>query len=125
MDLATLALLTSAATVAGFIDAIAGGGGLITLPALLLAGVPPAQAIATNKLQGTFGVAAASYRFWRAGEIGFKLLKEAVVATAAGAAIAVTLGAPEPAAGSNTLVRMVRSTVALPGKSRSTSTFSA
>ena len=87
MDLATLALLTSAATVAGFIDAIAGGGGLITLPALLLAGVPPAQAIATNKLQGTFGVAAASYRFWRAGEIDFKLLKEAVVATAAGAAI--------------------------------------
>jgi uncharacterized membrane protein YfcA len=87
VDLATLALLTSAATVAGFIDAIAGGGGLITLPALLLAGVPPAQAIATNKLQGTFGVAAASYRFWRAGEIDFKLLKEAVVATAAGAAI--------------------------------------
>jgi uncharacterized membrane protein YfcA len=87
VDLATLALLTSAATVAGFIDAIAGGGGLITLPALLLAGVPPAQAIATNKLQGTFGVASASYRFWRAGEIDFKLLKEAVVATAAGAAI--------------------------------------
>lgn len=86
MDLATLALLTSAATVAGFIDAIAGGGGLITLPALLLAGVPPAQAIATNKLQGTFGVAAASYRYWRAGEIDFKLLKEAVLATAAGAA---------------------------------------
>lgn len=86
MDLAIVVLLTSAATLAGFIDAIAGGGGLITLPALLLAGVPPAQAIATNKLQGTFGVAAASYRYWRAGEIDLRLLKEAVVATAAGAA---------------------------------------
>lgn len=86
MDLATVALLTSAATVAGCIDAIAGGGGLITLPALLLAGVPPAQAIATNKLQGTFGVAAASYRYWCAGEIDFALLRTAILATAAGAA---------------------------------------
>lgn len=87
MDLTTVALLTSAATVAGFIDAIAGGGGLITLPALLLAGVPPAQAVATNKLQGTFGVAAASYRYWRAGQIEFGLLKTAIPATAAGAAV--------------------------------------
>lgn len=86
MDVATLALLTSAATVAGFIDAIAGGGGLITLPALLLAGLPPAQAIATNKLQGTFGVAAASYRYWRAGQIGIAHLRTAILATAAGAA---------------------------------------
>lgn len=86
MDVATLALLTSAATVAGFIDAIAGGGGLITLPALLLAGLPPAQAIATNKLQGTFGVAAASYRYWRAGQIGIAALRTAILATAAGAA---------------------------------------
>ena len=41
--------------VAGFIDAIAGGGGLITLPALLFAGLPPQQALATNKGQSVFG----------------------------------------------------------------------
>lgn len=87
MDLDTLALLTLAATLAGFIDAIAGGGGLITLPALLMAGLAPAQAIATNKLQGTFGVAAASVNYWRAGEIDLSLLKTAVLATAAGAAL--------------------------------------
>lgn len=87
LDLLTLTLLTLAATVAGFIDAIAGGGGLITLPALLLAGVPPAQAIATNKLQGTFGVASASVNYWRAGQVELAPLKPAVIATAAGAAL--------------------------------------
>lgn len=43
----------------GFIDTLAGGGGLLTLPALLLAGAPPLSALATNKLQGTFGTLSA------------------------------------------------------------------
>ena len=43
----------------GFIDAIAGGGGLIMMPALLFAGVPPINALATNKLQSMFGTATA------------------------------------------------------------------
>ena len=50
-----LAILALVALVAGFIDAIAGGGGLLTIPALLLAGLNPVQAIATNKLQACFG----------------------------------------------------------------------
>lgn len=74
-----------AAAVAGFIDAIAGGGGLITLPALLLSGVSPVEAVATNKLQGTFGVAASSFTFWRRGHVDAKLLRGAIAATAAGA----------------------------------------
>jgi len=57
------------AVAAGFIDAIAGGGGLITVPALLWAGIPPLNALATNKLQGCFGSGTASYRFWRKGHI--------------------------------------------------------
>ena len=48
-----LAALAGVALVAGFVDAIAGGGGLLTVPALLLAGFDPVAAIATNKLQGT------------------------------------------------------------------------
>ncbi len=48
-----LAILFVVATAAGFIDAMAGGGGLLTLPALLAAGVPPTQALATNKLQSS------------------------------------------------------------------------
>ena len=86
MDLDIILLLSLAALVAGFIDAIAGGGGLITLPALLIAGVPPTDAIATNKLQGTFGVATASVSYWRAGLIDLHALATAIAATAAGAA---------------------------------------
>lgn len=50
-----LSVLSLIAIAAGFIDAIAGGGGLLTIPALLFTGMPPVQAIATNKLQACFG----------------------------------------------------------------------
>jgi uncharacterized membrane protein YfcA len=53
--------------VAGTVDAIAGGGGLITLPALLAAGLPPALALGTNKGQSVFGSGAALLRYTRAG----------------------------------------------------------
>lgn len=91
MDLHTTLLLTLCSSLAGFIDAIAGGGGLITLPALLLAGLPPAHALATNKLQGTFGVAIASINFHRAGMIDLKSLRGPILATASGAALGAFL----------------------------------
>ncbi len=50
-----VALLFFIALLAGFIDSIAGGGGLLTVPALLAAGLSPAQALATNKLQSVGG----------------------------------------------------------------------
>jgi len=49
--------------VAGFVDAIAGGGGVLTLPALLLSGLPPHLALGTNKGQGVFGTAMSLHRF--------------------------------------------------------------
>ncbi|MDO5538237.1 MAG: TSUP family transporter [Desulfovibrionaceae bacterium] len=55
LTLGILALCSLAAFVAGFIDSIAGGGGLITIPALLLAGVPPHYALGTNKVQACVG----------------------------------------------------------------------
>ena len=61
----TLALV-AVATGAGFVDAIAGGGGLLTLPALITAGLPPHLALGTNKGQSVFGSGAATLRFWRA-----------------------------------------------------------
>lgn len=60
-------ILIAAGFAAGFIDAIAGGGGLITVPALMLAGVPPAQTLATNKVQGVFGAATAVISYARKG----------------------------------------------------------
>jgi uncharacterized membrane protein YfcA len=62
-----LALLLPAAFAAGVIDAIAGGGGLITLPALLAVGLPPHAALGTNKGQAVFGSATALFRYARAG----------------------------------------------------------
>ncbi len=56
-----LVFLFLIACVAGFIDTLAGGGGLITVPALMMSGVPPLTALATNKLQGTIGTATATY----------------------------------------------------------------
>jgi uncharacterized membrane protein YfcA len=61
----TLLLLLLAALAAGFIDAIAGGGGLITVPALLLAGLGPVEALGTNKLQALFGSGTASFAYAR------------------------------------------------------------
>ncbi len=69
MEITTLILLAMAALLAGFVDAIAGGGGLIALPSLLLAGLDPVSALATNKLQGSFGTASATYAYWRKGHI--------------------------------------------------------
>lgn len=62
-----LAALVAAAVLAGFVDSIAGGGGLVTVPALLLAGAPPVTALATNKLQGVFGAVSAALSYARAG----------------------------------------------------------
>jgi uncharacterized membrane protein YfcA len=67
IELSTLAFLALVGLAAGFIDSIAGGGGLLALPSLLLAGLDPVSALATNKLQGTFGTAAATHTFWRKG----------------------------------------------------------
>jgi uncharacterized protein len=63
----TLAWLVLAALASGFVDAIAGGGGVITVPALLAAGVPPHLALGTNKGQAIFGSSMALWRFARAG----------------------------------------------------------
>lgn len=71
-DLYIILALGLVAMIAGFIDAIAGGGGLITLPALLLAGIPPVSAIATNKLQAAAATFSATVSFARKGLIDWK-----------------------------------------------------
>ena len=64
-----LAFLFLAAFVAGFIDSIAGGGGLITVPAMLIAGIPPLQTLGTNKLQSLFGSSSATIAYARRGHV--------------------------------------------------------
>lgn len=67
-----LLLLALAAFLAGFIDSIAGGGGLITVPALLLAGLTPVEALGTNKLQSVFGSGSATYAYASAGLVDLR-----------------------------------------------------
>ncbi|MEL6201009.1 MAG: TSUP family transporter [Pseudomonadota bacterium] len=67
-----IVILAMAAFLAGFIDSIAGGGGLITVPALILAGLTPVEALGTNKLQGLFGTASAALNYSRKGHVDLK-----------------------------------------------------
>lgn len=68
----TYAILTLVAFVAGFIDAIAGGGGLLTVPAMLSAGIPPIATLATNKLQSSFSSGTATWSFSARGMIDWR-----------------------------------------------------
>ncbi|WP_028864405.1 TSUP family transporter [Psychromonas aquimarina] len=82
-----VALLFAAAVFAGFIDAIAGGGGLITIPALMWAGLPPTAALATNKLQACGGSFFASFYFVRKGLVKLSDMKLAILCAFIGAAL--------------------------------------
>lgn len=74
MDAATAALLVGAGLLAGFIDSIVGGGGVVSLPALLAAGVPPHLALGTNKVAGTGASSMATFRYARAGLLDGRLV---------------------------------------------------
>ncbi len=82
---------------AGMVDAIGGGGGLISLPAYLLAGLPPHAAVATNKMSSPFGTALATYRFARNHLINVKLAVPSIFAAVAGSFIGshISLLVPE------------------------------
>jgi uncharacterized protein len=92
------ALLFVVAMAAGFVDAIAGGGGLLTVPALLGVGLPPAVALGTNKLQSSCGTALATWTYARAGLLPGRELAGGLALTFAAALAgtwAVTLLSPD------------------------------
>lgn len=68
------------AAVAGFVDSIAGGGGLLLMPALLFCGVNPVYAVGTNKLQSIFGTGIALRNYWRKGLIDWRIYRPSLVA---------------------------------------------
>lgn len=81
MSLTDILLLFATGLSAGFIDAIAGGGGLITMPVLLWFGLPPHVALGTNKMQSTFGTTLAVARYHRAGLIDARAMRLPVTVT--------------------------------------------
>lgn len=82
--------LFAIALVAGTIDAVAGGGGLLTVPALMATGIPPVSALATNKAQAIFSSFGATLHFLRRGRLDLRTLRRpailSCIAAAAGAA---------------------------------------
>ncbi len=91
LTLEILLLLFVIATLAGFIDAIAGGGGLITIPALLAVGMPPTMALGTNKLQSCGGSFSASWYFIRRKAVNLREIMELILFTFVGAVLGTLL----------------------------------
>ncbi|MFB6468988.1 TSUP family transporter [Cytobacillus sp. Hz8] len=72
LDPSLLLILVVFGFLAAFIDSVVGGGGLISLPALLFTGLSPASAVATNKLAGTIGSLTSTIMFYRSGKLELK-----------------------------------------------------
>ncbi|MEH6558730.1 MAG: TSUP family transporter [Oceanicoccus sp.] len=89
-------MLTVVGFVSGFINAVAGGGGLLVLPLMLWLGIPPVTALATGKFQAVFGTLSSSINYFRNGLIDFKSLWPvmffSMIASACGTMIVLQLG---------------------------------
>lgn len=83
----TIIALMSISFLAGFIDSIGGGGGLLSLPCYLIAGLPPHIALGTNKFAATFGTGAAVFNYIRKGKIYLKIILSGIVFSLVGAFI--------------------------------------
>ncbi|MCB1760711.1 MAG: TSUP family transporter [Gammaproteobacteria bacterium] len=86
LGLELLLLLFMTGLCAGALDAVAGGGGLITLPVLLAVGIAPTEALATNKLQGSFGTFSSSLYFVRRGLVNLPRIAPLIALTFIGSA---------------------------------------
>lgn len=71
-DFLTFGGLFVLALVAGTVDAMAGGGGLLTVPGLFATGIEPVSVFATNKVQGIFSSLSATLHFWRQGKLNLR-----------------------------------------------------
>lgn len=91
LTLTLLLVLFAVAMLAGWVDTLAGGGGLLTLPALLLTGVPPVTALATNKSQAVIGTLTATATLFAKGHLRERSLILPVATAALGAALGTWL----------------------------------
>ncbi|NQD99516.1 TSUP family transporter, partial [Staphylococcus xylosus] len=73
-DISIVVIIILLGFLAAFIDAVVGGGGLISIPALLAVGMPPSMALGTNKLASAFGSMTSAFRFLRSGNVDLKIV---------------------------------------------------
>lgn len=87
LSLQTFLIVCPFLFLAGLVDAIGGGGGLISLPAYLIAGLPPHMAIATNKMSSTCGTTVATARLIKNKLVDFKLAVPSIISAILGSSI--------------------------------------
>ncbi len=75
LDLATMAAMAGMGFIAAFIDSVVGGGGLISLPALMWAGLPMLNVLGTNKVAACMGACAGFITYWRSGTVDKKIMR--------------------------------------------------
>ena len=91
LNLSAFLIVCPLVFLAGFVDSVAGGGGLISLPAYLLAGAPVHFALGTNKLSSTMGQLAASFRYYKNGFVTLRICVPSMLAALAGSALGTSL----------------------------------
>lgn len=94
MEYTEIIVLTLAACIAGFVDAVAGGGGVITFPVFLFLNLPVANIVGTNKFVSTFGTSVAALTFFKKGKVSPEIVRVALpwsICGALGGAVAVLL----------------------------------
>ena len=91
VTLEMLLIVCPLAMLAGFVDSVAGGGGLISLPAYYLAGLPPVLAAGTNKLSAALGTVVASARYGKAKQVNWLVALIAVIGALPGSALGAML----------------------------------
>ncbi|WP_434120670.1 TSUP family transporter [Salinicoccus roseus] len=95
IELSALLLVIALGFLAAFIDAVVGGGGLISIPALLATGMTPATALGTNKLASAFGSLTSSLKFLRARHVNFRMVMKlfplSFILSVCGALVAVRM----------------------------------
>ena len=87
----TVLLICIGVFCAGFVDAIGGGGGIISLPSYLLAGVPTHFALGTNKLSSSLGTIASAYRYVRSGCVDWMLALPSIALALVGSHLGTSL----------------------------------
>ena len=86
-SLEILAFLFLIGVLAGFLDTLVGGGGLLAVPALLLSGIPPIYVLGTNKFQGSMGTGIATYLLFRKKKLDWQSIKNLMIASFIGSVI--------------------------------------
>jgi uncharacterized membrane protein YfcA len=108
-----MAVLCGFVALAGFVDAIAGGGGLISLPAYFAVGLPAHAALATNKFSSCLGTLTTVLRYWQAGKIRRRLALWAAIGALIGSAVGARIAVYLPARSINTMMLILVPTVML------------